>query len=64
MDWQQLILEIFKTLTWRRTLQIGLLIAILTAAAVITGHVLLTGVVGTVGYRGIRRLISQHRKRA
>jgi hypothetical protein len=64
MDWRQLILEVFKTLTWSRTLQIGLLIAILTAAAVITGHVLLTGVAGAVGYRTIRRLISQNRKRA
>jgi hypothetical protein len=64
MDWRQLILEIFRALTWTRTLQVGLLIAILTVAAAIIGHVLLTGIAGAVGYRAIRRLISKNRKRA
>jgi hypothetical protein len=36
--WRKLILAVFKTLTWSRTPQTDLLIAILTAAAVITSQ--------------------------
>lgn len=61
MDWRQLILAVWLSLDWSRTLQTGVLIVIVVAAAatavIVGGHVLLAGVLGTVGYRAISGLM-------
>jgi hypothetical protein len=63
MDWRQLILAVWKSLDWPRTLQVGFLITITVAAAataaIIAGHVLLAGLLGTAGYRAIKRLVKR-----
>jgi hypothetical protein len=61
MDWRQLILAVWISLNWPRTLQAGVLITIIVAAAatatIVAGHVLLAGLLGTAAYRAIKRLV-------